>query len=327
MRTAWRQGLAAIALVLAGGPGQPAPAAPPTAEAVFQDVPPGHWAAEGALGLYLLGAVRGDGSGLFRPEQPVTRAEAVAMGLRAMGIVPGGPCARVFPDTPCEAWYRPAAETAYRLLLLDGGPTGFDPQAPLSRQEGMALAVRLAGRVGEARALDPQAVGRTLAAFADGEAVGASVRGAVAWLVRQGIVGGHAGRLDPGEPLTRGQAACLFYRLAASRAGPVRVEEVDGFPIRYRRALDMIASKYSAGEPGVGTMTATGVRVREGIVAVDPRVIPLGSRLYVEGYGYGVAADTGGAIRGNRIDLYTSDVREAMYRFGLRPVRVYLLDG
>ncbi|HLB29364.1 MAG TPA: ubiquitin-like domain-containing protein, partial [Dehalococcoidia bacterium] len=54
--------------------------------------------------------------------------------------------------------------------------------------------------------------------------------------------------------------------------------------------------------PGYG-ITATGVPVRMGIVAVDPRVIPLGTRLYIPGYGPGVAADTGGAIKGYAIDL------------------------
>ncbi|TET95518.1 MAG: hypothetical protein E3J29_06720, partial [Dehalococcoidia bacterium] len=49
--------------------------------------------------------------------------------------------------------------------------------------------------------------------------------------------------------------------------------------------------------------TATGTTVRKGTVAVDPSVIPLGTRMYIPGYGYGVAEDTGGAVIGNIIDL------------------------
>jgi 3D (Asp-Asp-Asp) domain-containing protein len=58
----------------------------------------------------------------------------------------------------------------------------------------------------------------------------------------------------------------------------------------------------SPSDPAYG-ITATGVPVTRGVVAVDPSVIPLGTRLYIPGYGYGVAADTGGAVRGNVIDL------------------------
>ena len=60
------------------------------------------------------------------------------------------------------------------------------------------------------------------------------------------------------------------------------------------------------------------------IVSVDPGVIPLGSLLYLDGYGFGVAADTGGAIKGNRIDLLLAS-HEAALRFGRRKLRVYVL--
>ncbi|MFZ5353829.1 MAG: 3D domain-containing protein [Bacillota bacterium] len=72
-------------------------------------------------------------------------------------------------------------------------------------------------------------------------------------------------------------------------------------------------------------ITASGLRVRPGIVAVDPKVIPLGTWLYVEGYGEALAADTGGAIKGNKIDLYfesPDDVR----KFGRKKLKVYILD-
>ncbi len=59
-------------------------------------------------------------------------------------------------------------------------------------------------------------------------------------------------------------------------------------------------------------------------IAVDPRVIPLGSRVYVEGYGYAIAHDTGGAIKGNRIDLFMNSEAECN-SWGIRSVKVYIL--
>jgi uncharacterized protein YabE (DUF348 family) len=79
-------------------------------------------------------------------------------------------------------------------------------------------------------------------------------------------------------------------------------------------------------------ITATGIRATAGngqegnphIVATDPRIIPLGSRLYIDGYGFAVAADVGGAIKGNRIDLLIADHGLA-WKFGRKRLRVYLL--
>lgn len=80
----------------------------------------------------------------------------------------------------------------------------------------------------------------------------------------------------------------------------------------------------------VGT-TAIGVKPRVGIVAVDPRVIPLGTKLYVESldgsedYGYCLAGDTGGAIKGNRIDLFFN-TRSEVRSFGRQQVKVHILN-
>jgi 3D (Asp-Asp-Asp) domain-containing protein len=76
---------------------------------------------------------------------------------------------------------------------------------------------------------------------------------------------------------------------------------------------------------GVGPRTAIGLLAQRGVVAVDPSVIPLGSRVFVEGYGYAIAGDTGGAIQGMRIDLCYNSYDEAM-SFGHRTVKVYILD-
>ena len=74
-----------------------------------------------------------------------------------------------------------------------------------------------------------------------------------------------------------------------------------------------------------GNRTFTGIWPHEGVVAVDPRVIPLGTRMFIEGYGYATAADTGGVIRGNKIDVFM-DTREKAINWGRRHVKIYILD-
>jgi uncharacterized protein YabE (DUF348 family) len=89
-------------------------------------------------------------------------------------------------------------------------------------------------------------------------------------------------------------------------------------------ALHMIATAYTAGCYGCSGLTATGARAGFGVIAVDPSVIPLGTKLFIPGYGRAVAGDTGGAIRGHRVDLGMDTLSEAL-RFGRRPVTVYIL--
>lgn len=108
----------------------------------------------------------------------------------------------------------------------------------------------------------------------------------------------------------------------------VRQLETPEGVIEYWRVIRMLATSYSASTAGVPRSsphygrTRLGLPMQRGIVAVDPRVIPLGSRVYVPGYGVGLAADTGGAIRGRRIDLgYNDDDLVLWYRW----VDVYLL--
>lgn len=82
------------------------------------------------------------------------------------------------------------------------------------------------------------------------------------------------------------------------------------------RLLTVVATGYAL--PG---RTASGIPVGPGVVAVDPSVIPLGTRLSIPGYGQGIAADTGGAIKGARIDLWFSSQAEAL-AWGRRSVTI-----
>ena len=95
--------------------------------------------------------------------------------------------------------------------------------------------------------------------------------------------------------------------------------------VRFSRVETMEATAYLPTDGSVEGITATGIKARRGVVAVDPDVIPLGTRVYVQGYGVALAADVGGAIVGNKIDLCMEEYHEAM-RFGRRFVKVYVLD-
>lgn len=101
----------------------------------------------------------------------------------------------------------------------------------------------------------------------------------------------------------------------------------------YSRVITMNSSAYTAGYESTGKkpgdkgygITASGMKARKGVVAVDPRVIPLGTRLYIPGYGEAIAADKGSAIKGNKIDLFYAS-KSAALKHGRRTVKVYVLD-
>ena len=109
--------------------------------------------------------------------------------------------------------------------------------------------------------------------------------------------------------------------------------DVNAPDFHYVRHLRMEATAYTSGysctgkrpgDPWYG-ITASGMRVRHGVVAVDRNVIPLGTMLYVENYGFAIAADVGGAIRGNKIDLFMYCINAAR-RFGRRHINVWILE-
>lgn len=109
---------------------------------------------------------------------------------------------------------------------------------------------------------------------------------------------------------------------------------IDGRPYRVVRTIDMIATAYGDSQPGIGTRTASGTRVHVGEVAVDPRVVPLGTWLFIDGYHaadlppdglLAHAEDTGGAIIGDRVDIYLNGPLSAYMQFGRQTVNVEVL--
>jgi 3D (Asp-Asp-Asp) domain-containing protein len=95
-------------------------------------------------------------------------------------------------------------------------------------------------------------------------------------------------------------------------------------PIGYKRKITVEASAYTLGE-GSGTgMTSIGIIPYEGIVAVDPNFIPYYTKMYIPGYGFAMAGDTGGAIRGYKIDLFMTSYYRAI-QWGRRTIDIYIL--
>ena len=93
----------------------------------------------------------------------------------------------------------------------------------------------------------------------------------------------------------------------------------------YSRVIRVEATAYSSAEPGLSAYTALGTLCQRGVIATDPSVIPLGTRVYIPGYGYAVAEDTGGAIVGHKIDVAFDTLAEC-YEFGRQFIDIYILD-
>ena len=133
------------------------------------------------------------------------------------------------------------------------------------------------------------------------------------------------------EPVARVEGIGPAYGSAASsfsmsggvvESGAGTAIAADGSEFYYSYSFTAQATAYTA----TGNRTATGTWPAQGrTIAVDPNVIPLGTRVYVVGYGYAIAEDTGGAVKGNIIDLYMDSYVDCI-NWGRRNVTVYILD-
>lgn len=122
-------------------------------------------------------------------------------------------------------------------------------------------------------------------------------------------------------------------------------EVVESAPLTLEEAIDwsqypsktVVATGYTAGFESTGKrpghpqygITFSGVTVKRDLystIAADPSVFPIGSILFIPGYGYGVVADTGSAIKGNKIDLYYETVADVYQQWGKREVEVYIVE-
>ena len=138
--------------------------------------------------------------------------------------------------------------------------------------------------------------------------------------VTQTIQGGQVVKEEVTEVITRQPVPAIIK--TGNQAPTVMV---NGQALAYKTALDVKATAYTPYDAGCTGITSTGTRAGYGTLAVDPRVIPYGSRVYVPGYGVCVASDCGGAIKGNRIDVCYESLSEA-YAWGVQNLTIYILE-
>lgn len=133
----------------------------------------------------------------------------------------------------------------------------------------------------------------------------------------------------------KSESAKTIQPAAASQAAKL-VKTVSGESLPYATAIQMKATAYSASieENAWGPVDYFGNPLKLGTIAVDPKVIPLGTKVYITGYShdglpaggmFAVARDSGSAIKGNRIDIFVPGSRDKASKFGYQYVNLYVL--
>ena len=134
--------------------------------------------------------------------------------------------------------------------------------------------------------------------------------------------------LNDGKEISHEDSPVVVHRTQVTRV--VFLSERDHpdkiYDLSKCKSLPVIATAYWKGDPKVpGVITYSGHKVERGLVAVDPKTIPLGWRLYIPGYGYAYSSDTGSKIKGKRIDLFVEN-KKASRQWEYKVVTVYFLE-
>lgn len=296
----------------------------------------GHWAEKEISALYETGAIKANEQALFKPDEAITRGELITLFLRVKGIQPVSAEVSHFADIPLENELSTYAETAYRLGLVHGAMENdqlcLKPDEPVQKQEFLTILLRAKGVSGEVNMLPWTEVSELLRPFADLLQVDEGNRKGFAYAMDKQIISvPENGVLEPQKIMTRAEAAVFAYHNLF--AEPTQdLPKVDEIETPYKQVMTVETSAYTEQEtaqlrqPGELAKTYLGWPVREGLVAVDPNVIPLGTHLYIEGYGYAVAADIGSGVKDAHVDLYFPSLETALAYGRQKEIKVYLLD-
>ncbi len=210
--------------------------APPEVEAaVFPDVPASHTNATAIDYLTTEGVIGGYPDGLFRPDQPINRAEALKIILLGSGIATSSPRSAVFPDVPAESWFAPFIETAKMRAIVGGYPDGFfRPEQTVNLVEALKMALT-------ANQIELTNYATKVALFSDTDA-GAWYNAFLGYAQKFELVSVDDGnRVYPATPLTRGQLAEVMYRYATriTRVCPRLLENIKTKPADYFSGLTL----------------------------------------------------------------------------------------
>ncbi|KEK25154.1 3D domain-containing protein [Bacillus gaemokensis] len=156
----------------------------------------------------------------------------------------------------------------------------------------------------------------------------------VTWQALTGISLLEVVRTYQGNKVQEVHAAETSTRVVPSKEVISALEQANEWS-KYR-VMEVTATGYTSGIESTGKrpghpeygITYSGVKAKRDIystIAADLRVFPLGTILFIPGYGYGVVADKGGAIKGNRLDLYYETVKEVYSQWGKKNVKVYVV--
>lgn len=198
--------------------------------ATFSDVAPSHPAYQAIESLAASGVVTGDTAGQFRPDSPLTRAQATKILVRWRGVRPAESETVHFPDV--DSLYRPYIETACARGWVYGYVDGsFRPYEPITREQIVVVLLRSLGLTNEVQRQASRDISAALSRFKDLGNISPSARPFLALAVSEGILLGRDDKVDPQAPVTRAQYCLILSRAQgiAERLGNAAREALAAF--------------------------------------------------------------------------------------------------
>ncbi|MFB6467103.1 LysM peptidoglycan-binding domain-containing protein [Cytobacillus sp. Hz8] len=137
-------------------------------------------------------------------------------------------------------------------------------------------------------------------------------------------------RIYPGQKLIVNSSQVITVSKAATATSAKKATATKtAVTKKSSKEIVVTATAYTASCKGCSGLTATGFNLKKNpnakVISVDPKVIPLGSKVYVEGYGYARAEDTGGAIKGKKIDVFVKSKKQAL-QWGRKKVKIKIVN-
>lgn len=295
------------------------------AQTTFADIQ-GHWAENEITKLYAKGAIQANETGLYRPDDAITRAELITLFLKAKGIQPMPDDTVQFADVPEDSWLSPYVKTAYRLGFIHGEELGgklfFKPDEFVERQELITILLQAKGDSGKINQMKWSTALQALKPYSDQQQIETWNQRGMAYALQNKIANAYSnGTLQPKKRMTRAEAAIFAYHNLLNQQSEA-LPRLASLATPYKKVMSVETTSYAENN----VKAYLGWPLRKGIVAVDPNVIPLGTHMYIEGYGYAVAADIGGAVKENIVDVFLPSLQAAIAYGRQKDTKVYILD-